>query len=302
MKKKIISLCLVLSCLLALTGCMCSHEEWAEANCTTPKTCVECGETEGESLGHSWMAATCTAPKTCENCGLTDGEAKGHQWEEATCTEAKTCPVCKEVEGEPLGHSWLDATTMEPKTCEVCALTEGERIITDSRFTTTSASPLFGIWECAIPLDGEAVGMEGMEEMLYTIRLEFSHDAKMTMSVAPTNMDDYKAAMMNYVEEAVYAEMASYGYSRETAYKAFEDINDMTINEYVEAYMNSINIEALFDALTVTYVYYVDEGQICYSISWKSEMEFDEFYFEDGKLFIEAEEMGYDFMEMTKVD
>ena len=34
----------------------CGHEHvWTDATCTTPKTCSECGETEGEALGHTWV-------------------------------------------------------------------------------------------------------------------------------------------------------------------------------------------------------------------------------------------------------
>lgn len=38
--------------LTALAGCGCQHQ-WEEATCTTPKTCTQCGETEGEALGHT---------------------------------------------------------------------------------------------------------------------------------------------------------------------------------------------------------------------------------------------------------
>ena len=57
---------------------------------------------------HKWTEATCTEPKTCTECGKTEGEPLGHKWKEATCTEAKTCSVCGETEGEPLGHKWKE--------------------------------------------------------------------------------------------------------------------------------------------------------------------------------------------------
>lgn len=89
---------------IMLTGC--GHEHtWAEATCTEPKTCIECGETEGEALGHTWV--------------------------EATCTEAKHCSVCGETEGEPLEHTWIEANYQDPKTCSVCGATEGEPLPAD---------------------------------------------------------------------------------------------------------------------------------------------------------------------------
>ena len=98
---------------------------WADATCTTPKTCSVCSATEGEALGHTWVDATCVAPKTCSVCSATEGDALGHTWVDATCTAPKTCSACSATEGEALGHTWVDATCTTPKTCSVCSATEG---------------------------------------------------------------------------------------------------------------------------------------------------------------------------------
>lgn len=51
------------------------HEHvWEAATCSSPKTCKDCGATEGETLTHEWAEATYSAPKTCTLCGLTEGE------------------------------------------------------------------------------------------------------------------------------------------------------------------------------------------------------------------------------------
>lgn len=94
-----------------LAGCGCDHE-WAEATCTTPKTCVNCEEVEGEALGHIWQEANCEAPKTCTQCGKTEGEALGHtvkDWKvtkKSTCVKKGTkegaCTVCGETVKESL--------------------------------------------------------------------------------------------------------------------------------------------------------------------------------------------------------
>lgn len=110
-----------------LTGC--GHEHtWAEATCTEPKTCSECGKTEGEPLGHTWVEATCAEPKHCSVCGETEGETLEHTWVEATCAEPKHCSVCGKTEGEALEHTWIEANYQQPATCEVCGETEGEAI------------------------------------------------------------------------------------------------------------------------------------------------------------------------------
>jgi|GEM_PF-1987630 len=44
-------------------------------------TCSRCGDTYSEVIpatGHSWGEATCLDPKTCMNCGLTEGTMLGH--------------------------------------------------------------------------------------------------------------------------------------------------------------------------------------------------------------------------------
>ena len=53
---------------------------------------------------HSWSDATCTEPAKCE-CGETQGEALGHTaGAEATCTTAQTCTVCGVELVAKLGH------------------------------------------------------------------------------------------------------------------------------------------------------------------------------------------------------
>ena len=47
---------------------------------------------DGSSLGHDWADATCTTPKTCkrDNCGVTEGTALGHSMNDGKCDN---CPV-----------------------------------------------------------------------------------------------------------------------------------------------------------------------------------------------------------------
>lgn len=123
--KKITSMLLAAVLIILLTAC--GHEHvWQAATCTSPKICPDCGETEGEALGHKWADATCTDAKVCEVCLATMGSPLGHSWEDATCTEAKTCSMCGETEGSELGHTWNPATCTISETCEVCGIIQGE--------------------------------------------------------------------------------------------------------------------------------------------------------------------------------
>lgn len=192
MKRKMISLLLVLTCLLSLTGCMCRHEVWLVADCTTPRTCEECGETEGAPLGHSWYVATCTDPKTCENCGETEGHA--------------------------LGHEWLDATVDAPKTCEVCGETEGEPLVINDK------DKLVGTWKCEMDLaeqintemalDAESAEYLNFSSFEIVVYLQFNEDDTYSMYTDTDAMEetldaavaDFAEGMARYLEDSIYAE------------------------------------------------------------------------------------------------
>lgn len=62
--------------LVCLTACGREHiHSWAEADCLHPRTCTECGATEGEASGHDLRPADLFSPATCRVCGYTEGEA-----------------------------------------------------------------------------------------------------------------------------------------------------------------------------------------------------------------------------------
>ncbi|MCQ2519959.1 MAG: WG repeat-containing protein [Lachnospiraceae bacterium] len=124
MNKTFKQLLLIAGAVIIVSGCGHKHS-FADSTCTTPMTCTECGETEGEAKGHTWEDATCEVPQICKECGATEGAAKGHDWAEATCDKPKTCSVCNATEGEPIEHSWKPATFETPKHCENCGLSEG---------------------------------------------------------------------------------------------------------------------------------------------------------------------------------
>jgi len=89
---------------------------------------------------HTWVDATCTAPKTCADCGATEGEPLGHTEETiagkaATCTEAgltegKKCSVCGEIlvaqEEIPAEHT-EETVPGKAATCTETGLTEGKK-------------------------------------------------------------------------------------------------------------------------------------------------------------------------------
>ena len=115
MKKRFSIILLIITMTILLTGC-CNHT-YIEATCIAPKTCTECGKTEGEIVDHQWLEATCATPKTCSICNATEGEALKHMLTEATYLQGATCEVCGSVESEPLQPqgSAEDIATLQAK-------------------------------------------------------------------------------------------------------------------------------------------------------------------------------------------
>ena len=264
--KKLLVLILALSCLLVLSGC-CFHSEWYAANCTTPKTCVKCGETEGEALGHTWVEADCTTPKTCSVCHLTEGEA--------------------------LGHTWVDATTEAPKTCTTCSATEGERIITDERFTTASTIDLQGKWVASLPIPPEMFGVDGFGGSLeLQISIELGNDGTMTLGYTTLNEDEFIAALIAYTTDMLYAELANAGMSEEEADAAMVDTYGVSCREYAETAFADVNLAATFAAMNINGVYYVDGDQLYTGISWEEELGSSAFTLEGDTLTLEEEISG----------
>ena len=85
-----------------LTGC-CREHQWVEASCSTPKTCVVCGKTEGDPLQHQWSTATCSTPMTCSLCDITQGQTLPHtEGTPATYQSGALCSVCGQEMSSPL--------------------------------------------------------------------------------------------------------------------------------------------------------------------------------------------------------
>ena len=103
---------------------------WQNATCVKPKTCRDCGATEGEAAMHNWQEATCIRPKTCKDCRATEGEVIAHNWQDATCTKPETCEGCGATAGEAKGHTWKNGECTQcgaPKPSEGLSFTLGDR-------------------------------------------------------------------------------------------------------------------------------------------------------------------------------
>lgn len=301
MKKKLTLLALFLICTTLLTGCFCKHQ-WQEATCKAPSTCSECGKTRGEPTTHKFLDATCIAPRTCQYCGLTEGSAAEHTWVDATCTAPKTCSVCGETEGDPIDHPWADATTEAPKTCTLCGKTEGEPIKTDPRFKTASAASILGKWGVELVGDSESLGLEGFPgEVRFAVTMNFGPSGEFRYGVEVLDEEAFSDAMVTYTLNKTYAEYAAQGLDQAATDAAFQQYYGVTTEEYVRTTVESMNFnelyDAVFSALNIGGVYYVEAPFIYNAPTWEDEMDITMFGFDDeGGLYIYdyCVEMGLD--------
>ena len=264
---------------------------WQEATCSAPKTCTVCSATEGEALPHTWQAASCTVAKTCEVCQVTEGDPLGHTWKNADCTNPKTCTVCNVTEGDSLGHNWQEATTEAPKTCSRCAHTDGEKLKTDSRFTTKDTKFLHGTWTSEVNMTAEMMGLSsGFPNGIDCIMtMEFGNTGKLKYDMKHKDEAAFMKSMKEYTVQATYEAFEMEGLNKTQADQAMMEEIGLTVEGYVEAYLEDFDPDSVFFASRLTEVYYVRDGKIYTAMSWDSTIFEDSAYsLENGILKIDA--------------
>ena len=110
--------------------------DWSECvvTCTHAPQCAVCGIYLTPPKGHTWEEATCRAPKTCTECGETEGEALSHTYANACDAD---CDECGSVR-TPAEHAYGDWTVVaeatkkaegkQERSCSVCGYTVSESI------------------------------------------------------------------------------------------------------------------------------------------------------------------------------
>lgn len=112
---------------------------------------------------HTWVDATCTLPKTCSDCGATEGDALGHDYigtkKDATCTKGAythyECSRCGDAYDEEtgeaaLGHEAGDWTYDESSKQEVCKCTRCGAVVEKRDVTKETLATLLAGWKATL--------------------------------------------------------------------------------------------------------------------------------------------------------
>jgi len=251
MKKTITLLISLVLCVTLLAGCGCKHETWNEADCLNPKTCAECGETEGEVLPHSWLDATCTVPKTCSGCGLTEGEVLPHSWLDATCTAPKTCSDCGLTEGELGEHvygEWEILGVEARQVCEICDAEGETRQTTADEQKAYMCQQMVGTWVIEfVYWNNEAYLFEDLYngEAPY---IEVTGEGDGAFCLYLNNEEWFKAENLN-------TDMYYYGYDGDNGMQTYAADLDS-----IDGYRNGIVYSSTEDG-TVYFMFILDETE-----------------------------------------
>ena len=146
---------------VANKGYVVAKHELSDATCTKPATCPECGESEGEALGHSWTWGTAAC---LNNCGLvkfaTIGETIYATFEEAIAAaqDGDTIVIYAPVEITTDTTYELNNITIS-SAGDVFVVTSGTLTL-KGNFTVNAGTENNGSW-CAIWANGGNVVVNG---------------------------------------------------------------------------------------------------------------------------------------------
>lgn len=109
-KKRIISVLLVMSFAIMLTGCSrCPHTDITEATCVDCAACVKCGQTFGKPIGHSTNSGYCYRCNNYVNCLKLDEKMVGAIEEKCLDTDFVASVDTKAIE-KSLGVEFIKET------------------------------------------------------------------------------------------------------------------------------------------------------------------------------------------------
>ncbi len=174
--------------------------------------------------------------------------------------------------------------------------TEPTTVPTESRypFDAEEADYLFGLWQSELTVDEEMLGLPGLgKSFKLTVYVEFddlgmvyTYVDKTEAEAAFNKLFDNKN-VRKFVKNACYAQLEEQGYSKKEAEEMIKQTYGMTMDEYVDLYIETVRDTMDFEGMSTNTHYYA-EGNDLYVLS-PSGVGWEEYSIEvrDGKMTIQ---------------
>lgn len=272
MKKRKKIVWVIVAVVIALLLTTCRHEHvWQEATCSAPKTCTECGDTEGTALPHTWTDATCTVPKTCSVCGTTEDTVVEHIVDSWIATEASTCTS----EGKESGKCTVCGETAF-RSLPLADHTPGEWVVTTNPTATSDGERTKSCTVCGEVLETEIYSLPAEEVKAQYIASCTSYSYDTIARDPDSHMFTYGAytgEIIQVLEDGDELQLrvnitpTSYGGYEDTIYVLYtqkEGASRLLEDDIVNIYginMGTISYESIFGAtitLPCVYAEYID--------------------------------------------
>lgn len=170
---------------------------------------------------------------------------------------------------------------------------------------------IVGSWVTYIDVS-EQMEVEDFEtEVKLPILITFDEDGEITMEPygdeAEEAIDQLEADMLEYMLDTFYASMEESGYTREQTDELYEAAYGVTVREYFESYIESVDLQSSFEtSFTSEGEYEVDDENMIIEIDgdeFEVELDGDTLTFVDAENEEEWEEVGFSIpQEFTRVD
>lgn len=223
----------------------CEHS-YADATCTTPKTCTICGDTIGGTSSHTFgeysvvKNPSCkekgTKERTCSACGEKETvsiDMTDHTWKNATCAAPRTCTVCGKTEGNTIPHSKVPDANWKCPDCGQTVYADNYKYIASSDFRSIkrnySSAKAQNAYVTVYRMDNKVYVLI---DVYYTIGSGKYNDVILHNLSDGTQVKD----PVNYYEKL---KDRAYGNTKLYYLDLQQDILQMLIDQYTKGYMVS---------------------------------------------------------------
>lgn len=183
----------------------------------------------------------------------------------------------------------------EPTQPTTTAPTEPSSVPTEPSypFDPEEADYLYGLWKTELTVDEEMLGLPGLgKSFKLTVHVEFDDLGKVYTFVDTNHAEEAfnklfeNKNVRKFVKNACYAQLEEQGYSKKEAEEVIKQTYGMTMDEYVDFYIQTVQDALDFEGMSTNTHYYA-EGSKLYVLSQSAEG-WEEYTIEvrDGKMTI----------------